>query len=57
MSLLKRFLAIHSNPVNLIGAVMVLFGLIKGSLQAALYGAIAWTIGFIYQKRVLRKRD
>jgi len=57
MPWVKRVLFIHSNPVNVVGALTVFYGLIKGSLQTVLLGAVVWTIGFVYQKRVLRKRD
>lgn len=57
MSLVKQFLAIHSNPVNVVGALMVLFGLIRGSLWTVLSGAVIWMIGFIYYRRFLAKKD
>ena len=55
MSLVKKPLAIHSNPVNLVGALVMLCGLITRSLSLAATGALVWTIGFVFQKRFPRK--
>lgn len=51
MSLVKKLVAIHFNPVNLVGALTVLYALITTSLRYAVIGGFVWTIGFVYQKR------
>ena len=49
MSRIRRFFALHSNPVNFVGALAVFLGLIKWSLHTVIYGAIAWSVGSMYQ--------
>jgi hypothetical protein len=55
MSLVRKIFAIHSNPVNLVGVLVMLYGLITWSLSQAATGALMWAIGFVFQKRFPRK--
>ena len=57
MPLIKRIFAIHSNPVNLVGALVVLYALITTSWSLVVVGAVVWTIGFFYQRRLPPKED